>query len=94
MKLLTNESQFFHWMERNCAGWGDATVQSMRAYQPTAYPCYAYAVLSSLGDNIEEPRYLYESDCEMMLGEIRKHTFTDRWGSRRVITSSEEDSHG
>lgn len=71
MKLLTTEAEFFVWMRDDERFFG-AVDDTLRQFAPNLYPCYCLWEDVLCGDS--SLRYLYESDCEMMLYEIRKHT--------------------
>lgn len=61
MKLLTNKSAWAHWMREEI---GVFKVQT--APEPKAFPCFAYAVLDSWGQETLLPQYLYRKNIEAM----------------------------
>lgn len=61
MKLLTNTASWKQWIKEEEGRFAD-----VRHPQPTKYPCFAYMVLESWGQEALRPVYLYQHDIEAM----------------------------
>lgn len=73
MKLLNNERAYLRWMRQE-DGWRGVSAGTLRVYGPDSYPCWAFFDAGGINDYRErcEPSFLYLSDVEMMLNDLRK----------------------
>jgi hypothetical protein len=61
MKLLTNVSAWRQWVKDEEGRFADKVHP-----QPTRYPCFAYMVLESWGQETQTPVYLYQQQIDEM----------------------------
>ena len=62
MKLLANEAAWQHWVKVEAGPFADSTHPL-----PVKFPCYAYMVLESWGQETLRACYLYQHDVDEMV---------------------------
>ncbi len=77
MSLLKNRRSYLRWSRSANSfhsiryGW-DTYRDRAESFMPESFPCWGYTVVSSWGDEEEEPRFLYPADLREMLAAARE----------------------